>query len=222
MTSYADRDEIRRTGRFLRRERRNDLAVGSTSFNLGEDGYKIRTFLREGVVQTSSQFSFVEPKKLDFTAGGATVAGEQLIVEYDTQIEDQDIDLAIRHAKEDFRDQLSHIVSEGTLDAWELKTPDQVTEKVMRLAILYVEQMILKANKIYGEERQQNNSDINKALNDFKLYRTGEKKLAGVETDMTSRISIGDGGDLVFVDQPTIDEKLQISRRQDRRELPSF
>ena len=207
----------------MRRLRRNDIAAGKTEFLLSEDGLNIRELLRDGVTQVENvDFTFTEPKKITLTGGGAAVAGEQFIIEFDTQILDEDIDLAIRHAKEDFRDELSHILSDEQLAEFEIVTPDQVTEKAMALAVLYCEQIVLKGNKIFGNERDANRMDIMKAKKDMKLYRTGEKKLIGIEVDMKSRLAVGHGGNLILTNQPTQDEMFDLSLKIDRKEDAAF
>lgn len=221
MTSYADRDEIRQIAGFRRREAHNDLQTGDTEIILSEEAYAVVSILRDGSELTvTTHYTFTEPSLI--TLVSAVVTGEQFVIEYDTQLSDAKIDLAVRHAKEDVRGELSHVVSDDKLDEWDLKTPDQVTEIATALAILYCEQMVLKANKVYGAERDANRMDIKDALANLKKFRTGEATLVDVDIDYSGIFAIGDGGDLKLVDMPGIDEMLDHSLETDAEEDPAF
>ena len=187
--AYADKDEIRQSYGYLTREPRNNIHNGTdpSIFNLNETAFAVTRVAKNGVNLTvTTDFTFEEPKEITLVV--AAVAGDTFIIEYNTQLSDAQLDLAIRHAREDIRSILIKRYSQDEIDTWDATTPTTIVEIATQLGGYYAEQMVLKINKIYGSERDINRRDIMMMMNQLEDIRLRKKNVIGAEEDDTKPI----------------------------------
>jgi hypothetical protein len=208
VTSYADREEVRRQHGFFKREVRDGFTT--TSFLLNEEAHSILILKKNGVTLTvTTDYTFAEPKKITLTLTPS--ATDIFVIEYATQASDDQVDYGIRHAKEEIKARLGHRYSDSVFDDWDVETPGIITELATELAGYYVDKMVLKMNKIYGMERDINRRDIESVLKRVDKIRTGELVIEDLADDGSADLQVVGGDTLFYVDLPSIDDRVDES-----------